>query len=94
MNLRNFRSRFARSAIGRSIRILSRADRQKLSTIVLIQIFMGWLDLLGVLAIGLLGALSVTGLQSQSPGDRVTQALRFLHISNTQVQTFHLHQYP
>ncbi len=87
MNLRNFRSRFARSTIGRSIRILSRADRQKLSTIVLIQILMGWLDLLGVLAIGLLGALSVTGLQSQSPGDRVTQVLRFLHISNSPFQT-------
>ena len=48
---------------------------------------MGWLDLLGVLAIGLLGALSVTGLQSQNPGDRVSQALRILHISDESFQT-------
>ena len=48
---------------------------------------MGWLDLLGVLAIGLLGALSVTGLQSQNPGDRVSQALRILQISDATFQT-------
>lgn len=48
---------------------------------------MAVLDLLGVIAIGLLGALSVTGLQSQAPGDRVSAALRFLHISNATFQT-------
>ena len=48
---------------------------------------MAVLDLLGVIAIGLLGALSVTGLQSEAPGDRVSAALRFLHISNTTFQT-------
>jgi ABC-type multidrug transport system fused ATPase/permease subunit len=48
---------------------------------------MGWLDLIGVLAIGLLGALSVTGLQSQDPGDRVSQVLRILKISDETFQT-------
>ena len=48
---------------------------------------MSALDLLGVLAIGLLGALSVTGLQSDIPGDRVSAALRVLHLSNSTFQT-------
>jgi ABC-type multidrug transport system fused ATPase/permease subunit len=86
MLLNAFRNRLTRSAIGRSISVLSRADKQKMATVVLLQISMGWLDLLGVLAIGLLGALSVTGLQSQNPGDRVSQALRILHISDATFQ--------
>jgi ATP-binding cassette, subfamily B, bacterial PglK len=47
---------------------------------------MGLLDLLGVVAIGLLGALSVTGLQSRQPGDRVTSALEILGIENLTFQ--------
>ncbi len=47
---------------------------------------MGFLDLLGVLAIGLLGALSVSGIQSRSPGDRVSGVLNFLRISETSFQ--------
>ncbi len=87
MLLDDFRNRMSRSAIRRSINVLSSADKKKMAVVVLLQICMGWLDLLGVLAIGLLGALSVTGLQSQKPGDRVSQALQFLHISNSTFQT-------
>jgi ABC-type multidrug transport system fused ATPase/permease subunit len=47
---------------------------------------MGILDLLGVVAIGLLGALSITSLQSAEPLERVTWALRFLHITNASLQ--------
>ena len=87
MQLDDFRNRLTRSAIGRSVSILSLTDKQKIATVVFLQICMGWLDLLGVLAIGLLGALSVTGLQSQNPGDRVSQALRLLQISDATFQT-------
>lgn len=48
---------------------------------------MGSLDLLGIIAIGLLGALSVSGLQSHQPGDRVSSALRVLHISDLTFQS-------
>ena len=87
MQLEDFRNSLTHSAIGRSVSILSRTDKQKIAAVVLLQICMGWLDLLGVLAIGLLGALSVTGLQSQNPGDRVSQALRILQISDATFQT-------
>jgi ABC-type multidrug transport system fused ATPase/permease subunit len=48
---------------------------------------MGILDLLGVALIGLLGALSVSGVGSGIPGDRVTSALRFLHLENVSFET-------
>jgi ABC-type multidrug transport system fused ATPase/permease subunit len=81
------RQRWRQSAIGRSMRVLSRNDQKKIVAIAILQVFMGALDLMGVIAIGLLGALSVTGLQSQEPGDRVYLALKLLHISDTSFQT-------
>jgi ABC-type multidrug transport system fused ATPase/permease subunit len=87
MQLDDFRNRLTMSAIARSVSVLSRADKQKIAAVVVVQICLGWLDLLGVLAIGLLGALSVTGLQSQNPGDRVSQALRILQIADATFQT-------
>ena len=75
-------SRLGKSSLGRAIKILSRADQRKIVTITVLQILMGVLDLFGVIAIGLLGALSVTGLQSSSPGDRVSAVLRILQIEN------------
>ena len=74
------------STIGRSMRVLSRNDQKKVVAVAILQICMGALDLLGVVAMGLLGALSVTGLQSHKPGDRVNSALRILHISESTFQ--------
>jgi len=47
---------------------------------------MGVLDFLGVIAIGLLGALSVSGLQSSNPENRVNVALEILHIQDLTFQ--------
>ena len=69
------------------MRVLSRKDQQKLLAVTLVQISLGALDLLGVLAIGLLGTLSVSGVQSATPGDRVSAVLRFLHIESASFQT-------
>ena len=75
------------SGIGRAIKVLSRSDQRKMIAVTILQILMGGLDLLGVIAIGLLGALSVTGLQSSRPGDRVSAALKILHIEDATFQT-------
>lgn len=84
--MNRLRSFWHGSIIGRSLRILSHNDQRKIVVVVILQIFMGILDLLGVVAIGLLGALSITSLQSAEPLERVTWALRFLHISNASLQ--------
>ena len=78
--------RLRKSSLARAINILSRSDQRKVLIVILLQILLGGLDLLGILAIGLLGALSVTGLQSRNPGNQVTEALEFLHIQEASFQ--------
>jgi ABC-type multidrug transport system fused ATPase/permease subunit len=79
--------RWQRSTFGRSVRVLSKKDQSKVLVVVLLQVCVGIFDLLGVLAIGLLGALSVTGLQSQPPGNRVSSAIDFLNLSDISFQS-------
>jgi len=80
-------NRLEKSTLGRAFKVLTRKDRRKILGITFLQVLMGGLDLLGVLAVGLLGALSVTGLQSSNPGDRVGAALEVLHIQDATFQT-------
>jgi len=80
-------NRFNNSSLGRAIKVLSRSDQRKIMGITVLQILMGGLDLLGVLAVGLLGTLSISGLQSSNPSDRVGAVLRVLHIDSVTFQT-------
>ncbi len=70
------------SQISRAFGVLSRSDQRKVLIATTLQIFMGMLDLLGVLAIGLLGALAVRGIQPDSPQIGLDNALKILYISN------------
>jgi ABC-type multidrug transport system fused ATPase/permease subunit len=81
------KSRASLSRFGRAFVVLTNADKRKIVVISLLQILMGGLDLLGVIAIGMLGALSVSGLESSSPGDRVGRALEILHLQDLAFQT-------
>jgi ABC-type multidrug transport system fused ATPase/permease subunit len=76
-----------KSIVLRSLRVFSRKERTKLLIITGIQISLSFLDLLGVALIGVLGALSVNGVQSKQPGDRVFRVLEFLQIEDFQFQT-------
>ena len=73
--------------ISRSIRILSRRDRRKILYITIVQTLMSLLDLLGVVAIGLLGAVSVSGIQSQPTGGQINSLLSFIGLQNSTFQT-------
>jgi ABC-type multidrug transport system fused ATPase/permease subunit len=79
--------RWQNSTIRRSLHVLPLSDRRKLKVVVLLQIGFSFLDLLGVLAIGLLGALSVGGTQSQKPSGHINSALVLLHIDQKSFQT-------
>jgi ABC-type multidrug transport system fused ATPase/permease subunit len=81
------RSRWENSSVQRSVAILSPIDQRKILIVTVLQILLGFLDLAGVLVIGLLGTLSVSGLQSNGPGEGVSNVLRFLHIQNFEFQT-------
>jgi ABC-type multidrug transport system fused ATPase/permease subunit len=78
---------FKESEFKRAIKVLSPNDRRKILGISILQALMGGLDLLGVMAVGLLGALSVSGIQSSNPGDRVGSALEIIQIQDLAFQT-------
>lgn len=80
-------SRLSKSTIGQSLFMLSVNDFRKLGIVTLIQVLLGLLDLAGVAAIGVLGALAVKGVASQQPGTRVQQVLEFLNISELSFQS-------
>ena len=73
--------------IFRALRILNSRDRVRIVIVMGIQIFLGLLDLLGVAIIGLLGALSLNGVQSRPPGDRVCAFLKVFGLFDEPFQT-------
>ena len=73
-------SSLKKRSIALPIKLLSGRDRFLLIVVVLITVFLAVLDLFGVLLIGVVGSLSITGLGSGQTGDRVTSALKFLQI--------------
>ena len=85
--MKRLQKKWLRSILGRAFQVLSMKDQQKVLAVVALQICIGVLDLLGVIAIGLLGALSVTGIQSQTPDNRISSVLDFLHLSHCSFQT-------
>ena len=78
---------FKEGEFKRARKVLSPNDRRKILGISILQALMGGLDLLGVMAVGLLGALSVSGIQSNNPSDRVGSALEIIQIQDLAFQT-------
>jgi ATP-binding cassette subfamily C protein len=64
------------------LNLLSKKDRVKLFRIAITQFCIGLLDLVGVVFIGALGALSINGVNSRAPGERVTQFLTLMRIED------------
>ena len=67
--------------------VLEVRHKRKLYFLSAIQVALGVLDLLGVAVFGVLGALTVTGVQSTAPTERVQQVLSLLHIQNLSFQS-------
>ena len=66
--------------------LLDTKDKFKVKVVIAIQILLGLLDLIGVALIGVLGSLAVRGVSSKGPGNRVSQVLDTLHLSNLNFQ--------
>lgn len=65
---------------------LDRADRIKLTGITFVQVLLSLFDLIGIALIGVIGALSVTGVASRNPESRISKVLTFLQIENVSFQ--------
>ena len=75
------------STLARASSVLSGRDRRKIYLITVIQVGMSILDLIGIALIGVIGALTVSGVQSQQPSNRVNGVLESLHLEGFQFQT-------
>jgi len=73
---------FRESTIGIAFYLLDRIDRLKIFLISFLQLIVGVLDLIGIVLIGALGALSINGINSKTPGERVSKFLSTLQIEN------------
>jgi len=80
------RSKFEESTISRSFAVLESVDRRKIWAVTVIQVSLSILDLIGVAMVGLLGALSVSGIQSANPSGRLLEALEFFGLQNESFQ--------
>lgn len=78
---------YSESTISRALRVLPSTDKRKLFAITIVLVILGVMDLFGVLAIGLLGTLSINGIQEQQPGNRIGSILNFLGLANSSFQT-------
>jgi ABC-type multidrug transport system fused ATPase/permease subunit len=85
--MKRLRVKWQKSTFSRAVQVLSPKDQRKVLGVVILQISISVLDLLGVIAIGLLGALSVRGLQSELTDSRVSSALNLLGLSQRSFQT-------
>ena len=84
---KRLRESWAKTGIARSAKALDRPDRQKIVLVIILQIFLGIIDLIGVAIVGILGALAVTGVQSGQTGSRVEWALEILQLEDLSFQS-------
>lgn len=81
------RNKFLNGTIAESIKLLSKSERKKILLVIILQIALGFIDLLGIAIVGVLGALAVSGIQSKEPGNRVEYVLELIGIANNNFQT-------
>jgi ABC-type multidrug transport system fused ATPase/permease subunit len=79
-------SRIAHSTSMRALRILPKRAQVRIIAVSVIQVLVSLLDLAGVALIGVLGALTVTGVQSRQPGNRVQAILDLFGLGSLSLQ--------
>lgn len=69
-----------------ALNFLKARDKRKIYSVIFLTVSFGILDLLGVMLIGVIGSLSVTGLGSSSKGNRVIRILDILNLEDYSLQ--------
>jgi ABC-type multidrug transport system fused ATPase/permease subunit len=77
----------AKEVFTRFSHLLAPADRLKIGIILVLQILVSFLDVVGIALIGMVGALTVTGIQSSAPKGRISQALEVLQLEDNSFQS-------
>jgi ABC-type multidrug transport system fused ATPase/permease subunit len=76
----------SKNFIIRSFRVLDKTERRKLKLVALAQTSLGFLDLIGVAIIGLIGSIAITGMQSKTPNPNISKVLEFVNLSQMSIQ--------
>jgi ABC-type multidrug transport system fused ATPase/permease subunit len=77
----------AKEVYTRFSHLLAPADRLKIGIILVLQILVSFLDVVGIALIGMVGALTVTGIQSSAPKGKISQALEVLQLEDNSFQS-------
>jgi ABC-type multidrug transport system fused ATPase/permease subunit len=83
----SLREKFKQNEVLGTLKVLSKLDRRKISYVAFLQLTLSVLDLVGVAIIGILGALAISGVESRNPGNRVSAALKLIHLNKVSFQT-------
>ena len=67
--------------------LFNKSEEKKVLLIVIAQILLGLLDLLGVAVIGLVGSVTINGIQGRPLGNIITNTLIFLGINDWNIQS-------
>lgn len=71
----------------RAFGLLDKRDRRKLLLVTLVQVLFGFLDLVGVAAIGMVTAITIRGIKSQGPGDKVSTLLNLFGLDRISLRS-------
>lgn len=74
------------NVIRAAFQLLDGKARNKLKMLTAIQVFIGFLDLVGIAVIGIIGALAVKGVQSSTQSGKVTYVLRAFRLESSTIQ--------
>ena len=85
--MQNPKVKFENSVTGKAFSLLEPTDQSKLALITLAQVILGILDLIGVVLISALGALSIQGIESHQAGNKVSTVLRLFHLQGMAFQS-------
>ena len=76
-----------REALTVSFGLFNRKEKVKITSFTIIQMALGFLDLIGVALLGLLGSLAVSGIQSLNASGRIVAVLKLLKIDELGFQS-------
>jgi ABC-type multidrug transport system fused ATPase/permease subunit len=80
-------SKEQREVLKQAANVLTKSEIRKFFAVSMIQVFLGLVDLVAIGLIGILGTLAITGISTNTPGDRVRSVLELLSIDNSTLQT-------
>jgi ABC-type multidrug transport system fused ATPase/permease subunit len=78
-----FRQIWRESTVGRATAVLTQSDKRKLALVSAIQIALGVFDLIGVVLVGILGSMAVSGGKTSQPGSLINTVFGFLNLDSS-----------